>query len=114
VGHINRDRDIRPWERFGYRVAGEYRHGRDRRSFAQVESDNLRTESPTNLQKKGAVAAADVQHAANRDRILTQKTQDHCRIAEPAMRTVQLPVSPCYRVFGQGRIIEKLSIETTA
>src|ERR1039457_2703891 len=25
VGHINRDRDIRPWERFGYRVAGEYR-----------------------------------------------------------------------------------------
>src|ERR1019366_4925333 len=83
-----------------------------RRSFAQVESDNLRTESPTNLQKKGAVAAADVQHAANRDRILTQKTQDHCRIAEPAMRTVQLPVSPCYRVFGQGRIIEKLSIET--
>ena len=52
VGHINRDRDIRPWERFGYRVAGEYRHGRSNGSFAQVESDDLRTESPANLQRR--------------------------------------------------------------
>jgi len=46
--------------------------------------------------------------------ILTQKMQDRCRIAEPPMRTLQPPVSPCYRVFGQGRIVEKLGIETTA
>ena len=60
------------------------------------------------------MATADVEHAANRDRVLTQETQYRCRIAEPLMRTLQLPVSPCYRVFGQGRIVEKLRTETTA
>jgi hypothetical protein len=60
------------------------------------------------------MATADVEHGANRDRVPTQKTHDRRRIAQPPMRAVQLPVSPCYHVLWQTRIVEKLSIETTA
>jgi hypothetical protein len=60
------------------------------------------------------VAAADVEHAANRDWILTQKTQERCRIAEPAMRSLKLPISPCYRGVGHARIVENLGIGRTA
>jgi hypothetical protein len=114
VSHTNRDRDICPWERFGYGVAGEYQHGGGG-GRAQVESDDLHTEPPTNLLKKGAMAAADVEHHADRDRIPTQKAQDRCRIAEPAMCMLQLPIGPCYRVVWKGRmILEKLRIDTAS
>jgi hypothetical protein len=112
--HTNRDRDIRPWQRLGHRVAGEYRYRCGGGGRSQVESDDLRTESPANLLKQAAMAAADVEHAANRDWILTQKTQERCRIAEPAMRSVKLPIRPCYRGVGQGSILQKLGIGRTA
>ena len=114
MDHTNRDRDIRPWERFGHRVAGKYRYGCGGGGRTQVESDDLHTESPANLLKEAAVAAADVEHAANRDWILTQKTQERCRIAEPAMRSLKLPISPCYRGVGHARIVENLGIGRTA
>src|SRR5215472_4704933 len=115
VSQTNRDRDICPRERFGYRVAGEYRHRGRGRGRAQVETDNVHTEPPTNLLKKGAVAAADVEHDTDRDRILTQKAQDRCSIAEPSMCPLQLPVGPCYRIVGKGTmILEKLRLDTTS
>ena len=114
VDHTNRDRNIRPRKRFGHRIAGEYWYGCVGGGRTQVESDDLRTESLANLLKEAAVAAADVEHAANWHWILTQKTQERCRIAEPAMRPLQLPVGPCHRGVGQGRILKQLSLDRTA
>ena len=74
VDHTDRDRNIRGWERIGDRIAGEYCYGCVGGGWTQVESDDLRAKSPANLVKEGAVTAADVEHAANRDWILTQKT----------------------------------------
>src|SRR5260370_39201829 len=110
----NRDGDCGRWERLGSGVAGAYQHGGGG-GRAQVESDDLHPEPPTNLLKKGAMAAADVEHHADRDRIPTQKAQDRCRIAEPAMCMLQLPIGPCYRVFWKERmILEKLRIDTAS
>jgi len=74
VDHADRDRNIRRWERIGHRIAGEYRYGCVRGGGTQVDSDDLRAKSPANLVKEGALTAADVEHAANGDWILTQKT----------------------------------------
>ena len=113
VGHTNRDRNIRPWERFRHRIAREYWYGCVDGGRTQVESSDLRTELLANLLQEAAVAAADVEHAANWDWILTQETQERCRIAEPAMRPLKLPVGTCHRGVGQGRILQKLGVDRT-
>lgn len=114
MGHTNRDRNIRPWERFGHRIAGEYRYGSAGGGRTQVDSDDLRAESPANLLKEAAMTAADIEHAANWDWILTQKTQQGRRIAEPTMGSLKLLIGPCHCRVGQPRIVEKLGIDRTA
>lgn len=74
VDHTDRDRNIRRWEGIGHRIAGEYWYRCVGGGQTQVDSDDLRAKLPANLVKENAVTAAYVEHAANRDWILTQKT----------------------------------------
>jgi hypothetical protein len=70
---------------------------------------------PLQLQVGGIISTNQLTIAVSqRDWILTQKTQERCRIAEPAMRSVKLPIRPCYRGVGQGSILQKLGIGRTA
>ena len=96
VSHVNRERDIHPRKRFGDGVAGEYRYGCGSRGWKEVESDDLSTQSPANFLQQAAVAAADIEHATNRDWIVTQKAQQRRRVAKPAMRLLKFPVGPCH------------------
>ncbi len=69
VRHADRDRNLGTRQRAGDRIAGEDRDRCIGRGRTQIESDDLRAELPTNLLEKSAVAATDVQHTVDRNRI---------------------------------------------
>src|SRR5438270_8374963 len=60
------------------------------------------------------MAAADVEHRADRDRIPAQQPQYRRRVAEPAMHGVQLPVGLQNHMFRHAGVVENFGIDTAA
>jgi len=67
--HTDRNRHLGLRQRAGDRIAGNDRDGHIRRGRTQIESNDLSAELPTNLMEKSAVAATDIQHTADWNRI---------------------------------------------
>lgn len=94
VYHADGQRNVSRRERIKDRVACDDSYGRGCRRRAQIDAHDVDSEFAMHTVEKSALPTAYVQDAPHRGWIRAEKSQNFGRIAQPSMRSGEVPIYP--------------------